>query len=526
VEGRLNEKVGEGGEWDNLRDRLAREKQEKRLQPDATGTLDNPVLGEAAQRLGVVLPSDAAVQRTGPAIYERAEEIFTLVKRRFASQGVEEWETYNLEASTRLKGADGYAPHLRNTSGGGARGLFPVFHADVEGYPKGKGMSEEQFQAHLAALQEIPPTAGVVVESVLRGPDRRYLEEVLNSAIGEAFRGVFELSKLEVKLLARVLGMTEQEVAEQGGDRGLNLDELRSHPFGQHSIAGVWGKEIPVTREGKQQAADQFMFSAAQLANRAAVVGRIPRAVERYHEDRTPQGLLESLQFLLEPLGAYTYDRSKFDFAADLSTVLTTGKALPGSPLAKRVTSTLRILKGEPAFEPLEQALASAYPALAEAGLEEERLAVSPSELQARKGRLPSAPAETSPVGILAGPDPTGLAVGWALDGKMTPAVAYVVESPRLAAGLEELGVRRNVIFLIGAAKTPTLEAAVAAARNLIAVVWGVSNVVELGTRGPVNPNLRQVLSDLWVNGQLTPESLAVLQSVIEQLLGAFSQMA
>jgi len=97
--------------------------------------------------------------------------------------------------------------------------------------------------------------------------------------------------------------------------------------------------------------------------------------------------------------------------------------------------------------------------------------------------------------------------------------------SPAQAAGLEEMGVSRTAIFVIGSPDFPTRAVAIQAANDWVVITAGVSNVVELGTRGPVDPSLQQVLKNLF-GIELTPETLALWQSFVEQVLGALAQMA
>lgn len=155
----------------------------------------------------------------------------------------------------------------------------------------------------------------------------------------------------------------------------------------------------------------------------------------------------------------------------------------------------------------------------------DDKSAAEVSALREQKALLPSAAPILSPVGLVAGPHATGLAYGVAFEGKVTNAVAFIVEKPEHAAGLEELGFSPNAIFMVGSSEYPTLDSAITAAQESLAALWGVSNAVELGTRGPVNQVLQQILENLF-GIKLEEGDVAIWQTFIERVLGAFSSMA
>lgn len=164
-------------------------------------------------------------------------------------------------------------------------------------------------------------------------------------------------------------------------------------------------------------------------------------------------------------------------------------------------------------------------PAGPAAGLEE-RAGVGLAELKERRMRLPSAVAQESGWGAVAGSRFQGLAYGLALSrvlvrdpssGLEEPIpVAYIVDTEPQAAGLEQLGVSRSFIFRVGAPETPDLDSALAAANQWLKWAGGVTQTVELGVKGAVTATLQWILENLF-GIRLDAQSLSVLEKFIDQ---------
>jgi aminoglycoside phosphotransferase (APT) family kinase protein len=157
-------------------------------------------------------------------------------------------------------------------------------------------------------------------------------------------------------------------------------------------------------------------------------------------------------------------------------------------------------------------------------GLEETDLA----GLRREQFLLPEAVSQRAGVGVIAVglEEPEVLGLGVALSGVRTPngltvPVVFVVENADQKAGLEELGVGTSQIFLVGAPETPTLEAALDAARLGRREIFE-AKVVKLIDR--VDQTLQQILEHLGV--RLEPGALALWNRFFNRVTEAFATAA
>lgn len=141
--------------------------------------------------------------------------------------------------------------------------------------------------------------------------------------------------------------------------------------------------------------------------------------------------------------------------------------------------------------------------------------------LQRERGALPlpAASGDRRVLGVVAGPN--GLAYGYAL-GKVTPAVAYVVETAEEGRALEQaLAVSPNAVFVAGA--LGGVKPAARAAEEWLGQVWGAGEVKRLGVDGPVPQTIQLLLRELFLI-ELNPEEWAPWSAFIDKVERALAQ--
>ena len=75
--------------------------------------------------------------------------------------------------------------------------------------------------------------------------------------------------------------------------------------------------------------------------------------------------------------------------------------------------------------------------------------------------------------------------------------VVFVVNSPKEATGLEEIGFTSGTIFIANTPEYPTVSAAARAAGEWLRVM-GAVNIVPLGVDGPVTQPIQLLLKNLF----------------------------
>ncbi len=496
----------------------------KKLAPTAQGIVDqirnmkikigeeDLALEDAVNRLvsegeKISLPTDDDVRMFGVTVIQTDQKARKPLAARLAAQGVTPWETGPLLASTRPWVVNGKLVHFAFTTplwNESKRGLFPS-----TGYVPLSQVEKLHLRQHLQELERkrAAKDEGSFVEEV----PPAVLERLRNSSVGNRVREFTQLSLQEAWLYELLIG------PYLFGNGGLPVDRLDTSRFINFTFTGSYDLPKPPNAAAAAKVGGQFIGDGNRFEGEAVSVARLAT----YGQFGSLQN---RLHHLLQPL---------FDFQKEKDPDLTRGNAV-ADYLAKKPSPTVETWLGRlsavPEFKPLADQIAKeglAVPvspfAQAAAGLEE-RQPVSLAQLREERALLPSAPELSKTVGFVAGPHITGLALGSALLGKVTHAGAFLVESQAQASGLEELGVSRNLIIVIGSPEAPTREGGITRARNLVIGMYQVSNVVELGTKGPVDQSLQQILKNLF-GIELTPESIAVWQSFVEQVLGALSQM-
>jgi len=214
------------------------------------GTLDDPSLRKLAKRAGFVLPEestpadyqkhrgklfpqDAPICAIAEAISKRSHKIMGDLKKHpiLREQGIQEWETGDLQASMRPPYAGRFA-HVEELTGIYAQGHFPDIALAIEEW------------------KDFNPDPGNINKPV----DEEKIAQLYHSIIGEEFAKAYEVSD-QLKEILTSFGVYQEEY----GNKGINIDELHLHPFSQQTLFGEVLNKIPHTDEEKDKIKKGFV---------------------------------------------------------------------------------------------------------------------------------------------------------------------------------------------------------------------------------------------------------------------------
>lgn len=214
------------------------------------GTLEDPSLRKLAKEAGFVLPEeitradyekherklfpqDTAICTIAEAISKRSHRIIGDLKKHriLREQGVEEWETGDLQASMRPPYAGRFA-HVEELTGMYAQGHFPDIALAIEQW------------------KDFDPDPGNINKPV----DQEKIAQLYSSIIGEEFAKAYQVSD-ELKEILTFFGVYKEEY----GNKGIKIDELYLHPFSQQTLFGEVLDKIPQTDEEKDQIKKGFV---------------------------------------------------------------------------------------------------------------------------------------------------------------------------------------------------------------------------------------------------------------------------
>jgi len=241
---------------------------------------------------------------------------------------------------------------------------------------------------------------------------------------------------------------------------------------------------------------------------------------------RVLQAVTEDLLWNLKEGSTYNRITAQLVYAIFSNTLF-----VPNDLLLPALEPTLENWNGDGLFgsEVVQQAAQETLEAFSRrgigAGLEERSL----KEIREKRMLLPSILIESPGLGLVVGPH-GGLEEGLLLSrfsiktsiGSEEPLpVAFLVETPQEAAGLEKLGISPLFIFRVEDRKPLSLETALQAARRLLG--WmGATQIIERGIRTPVQGQLWHILQALGL--QIDPQLQAGLEEFTKKAAYALQQ--
>ncbi|OGS22657.1 MAG: hypothetical protein A2252_03505 [Elusimicrobia bacterium RIFOXYA2_FULL_39_19] len=206
------------------------------------GTLDAPEARKLAKEAGLILPEeitpaeyenhegklfpqDLAICTIAEAISKRSHKIMTALKKSpiMKKQGVQEWETGDLQASMRPPYGNRF-PHVEGLLGMFSQGHFPDCALNIELWKEMK----------------------INRKNVEKKVNKTMIEQLYSSIIAEEFAQAYEVDEA-LKQVLIFFDIYKQPY----GSKGITADKLASHAFAQQTLFAKVVDAFPATEAEK-----------------------------------------------------------------------------------------------------------------------------------------------------------------------------------------------------------------------------------------------------------------------------------